>query len=89
MWTLTISPESTRGLIHPDIFSTLLAAIEITRRAIWNLFRLENEHLNNVDNFRALKGYAIGLGFSSVLDLQPLPPPALDIPLPIQIRDMD
>ena len=52
MWTLTISPDA----VHLDAFVTILAVVEITRRAIWNIFRLENEQLNNCGKFRALKG---------------------------------
>ncbi|XP_056165054.1 phosphate transporter PHO1 homolog 1-like [Syzygium oleosum] len=32
-----------------------LAALEVTRRGLWNFFRLENEHLNNAGKFRAVK----------------------------------
>lgn len=33
----------------------LIAVIEIVRRFIWNIFRLENEHLNNCGQFRAVR----------------------------------
>lgn len=56
MWTLTISPDAVRGVLHPDVFALVLALVEMTRRAMWNLFRLENEQLNNCGKFRALKG---------------------------------
>ncbi|KAL8052791.1 hypothetical protein ABFX02_05G027700 [Erythranthe guttata] len=32
-----------------------LAALEVVRRGQWNFYRLENEHLNNVGKFRAVK----------------------------------
>ncbi|XP_051122380.1 phosphate transporter PHO1-3-like isoform X2 [Andrographis paniculata] len=32
-----------------------LAALEVVRRGQWNFYRLENEHLNNADKFRAVK----------------------------------
>lgn len=36
-----------------DIWITfVLACLEIFRRAVWNIFRLENEHLNNCGKFR-------------------------------------
>ncbi len=35
-------------------FATILATFEIIRRAVWNLFRLENEQLNNVGKYRAV-----------------------------------
>ncbi|CAA6665489.1 unnamed protein product [Spirodela intermedia] len=31
------------------------AALEVLRRGLWNFYRLENEHLNNVGKFRAVK----------------------------------
>lgn len=31
----------------------ILAVVEISRRFVWNFFRLENEHMNNVGMFRA------------------------------------
>ncbi|KAG6546090.1 hypothetical protein Mapa_012496 [Marchantia paleacea] len=31
------------------------ASLEVIRRGIWNFFRLENEHLNNVGKYRATK----------------------------------
>ncbi|XP_027913347.1 phosphate transporter PHO1 homolog 10-like isoform X2 [Vigna unguiculata] len=34
---------------------TVTSCLEIIRRGIWNFFRLENEHLNNVGNYRAFK----------------------------------
>lgn len=37
------------------LLETYLAALEIGRRIIWNVFRLENEQLNNCGLFRATK----------------------------------
>ncbi|KAI9162158.1 hypothetical protein LWI28_024405 [Acer negundo] len=34
---------------------TIFASLEIIRRGIWNFFRLEIEHLNNVGKYRAFK----------------------------------
>ncbi|KAJ8750182.1 hypothetical protein K2173_014097 [Erythroxylum novogranatense] len=33
----------------------IVASLEIIRRGIWNFFRLENEHFNNVGKYRAFK----------------------------------
>jgi hypothetical protein len=33
----------------------LIAFIEIFRRFVWNIFRLENEHLNNCGQYRAVR----------------------------------
>ncbi|XP_047306966.1 phosphate transporter PHO1 homolog 7-like [Impatiens glandulifera] len=41
--------------MHRQLMLAVIAALEIIRRGIWNFFRLENEHLNNVGNFRAFK----------------------------------
>jgi len=54
MWTLTISPQAMGIIINPILFATILAGVEIVRRALWNLFRLENEQLSNVGKFRAI-----------------------------------
>ncbi|PKI75492.1 hypothetical protein CRG98_004162 [Punica granatum] len=35
--------------------STTLSCLEIVRRGIWNFFRLENEQVNNVGQYRAFK----------------------------------
>ncbi|KAM0006590.1 hypothetical protein Hdeb2414_s0023g00629541 [Helianthus debilis subsp. tardiflorus] len=40
----------------------IVASLEIVRRGLWNFFRVENEHLNNVGKFRAVK--SIPLPFS-------------------------
>ncbi|CAM8956144.1 unnamed protein product [Rhodiola kirilowii] len=42
-------------VMHRQLFLTVVASLEIIRRGIWNFFRLENEHLNNVGKFRAFK----------------------------------
>jgi hypothetical protein len=55
MWTLTISPEQMGLILDPMIFSSILAFFDIMRRMMWNLFRLENEQLNNIGKFRAYK----------------------------------
>ena len=31
----------------------------LSRRFVWNFFRLENEHLNNCGNFRAVRDISI------------------------------
>lgn len=51
-WTLTISPEF-YSRYDPKLFQSVLSSIEIYRRGQWNIFRLENEQLNNVGLFRA------------------------------------
>ncbi|KAM0851585.1 hypothetical protein ACQ4PT_052287 [Festuca glaucescens] len=53
-WTVSVME------IHVSINQTRLlyfslASLEIIRRGHWNFYRLENEHLNNVGKFRAVK----------------------------------
>ncbi|CAA2933642.1 phosphate transporter PHO1 homolog 3-like [Olea europaea subsp. europaea] len=40
-----------------------VAALEIIRRGIWNFFRLENEHLNNVGKYRAFKSVPLPFNY--------------------------
>uniref|UniRef100_A0A674NRA5 Xenotropic and polytropic retrovirus receptor 1b n=1 Tax=Takifugu rubripes TaxID=31033 RepID=A0A674NRA5_TAKRU len=59
-WTLTIT-LSTVVKFHgmADILATLLAPMEVFRRFVWNFFRLENEHLNNCGEFRAVRDISV------------------------------
>ncbi|KAI3901412.1 hypothetical protein MKW92_001709 [Papaver armeniacum] len=43
------------SFLHKEALTTIVASLEIIRRGMWNFFRLENEHLNNVGKFRAFK----------------------------------
>ncbi|KAG6732486.1 hypothetical protein I3842_01G180700 [Carya illinoinensis] len=40
---------------HKQLRDFVLASLEVIRRGHWNFYRLENEHLNNVGNYRAVK----------------------------------
>ncbi|CAM9577383.1 unnamed protein product [Lampetra planeri] len=42
-----------------DLLSTLMAPMEVFRRFVWNFFRLENEHLNNCGEFRAVRDISV------------------------------
>ncbi|XP_052312483.1 phosphate transporter PHO1 homolog 3 isoform X4 [Populus trichocarpa] len=52
--------------LHKETMITLMASLEIIRRGMWNFFRLENEHLNNVGKYRAFK--SVPLPFNNVED---------------------
>ena len=39
--------------IHAEIWMTVYAALEVTRRCMWSYFRVENEHTTNAGMFRA------------------------------------
>lgn len=59
-WIITIS-LTTMTKIHSigDIVATVLAPLEVFRRFVWNFFRLENEHLNNCGEFRAVRDISV------------------------------
>ena len=46
-------------LLTGEVNSTLFAFLELVRRFIWNFFRLENEHLNNCGEFRAVRDISL------------------------------
>lgn len=52
--------------LNKEAVITLVASLEIIRRGMWNFFRLENEHLNNVGKYRAFK--SVPLPFNNVED---------------------
>ncbi|KAK7278436.1 hypothetical protein RJT34_23464 [Clitoria ternatea] len=43
------------GHVQSRLLEFLLAVLEVIRRGHWNFYRLENEHLNNVGHYRAVK----------------------------------
>ncbi|KAK7268837.1 hypothetical protein RIF29_21546 [Crotalaria pallida] len=43
------------GPVQSRLLEFLLASLEVIRRGHWNFYRLENEHLNNVGRYRAVK----------------------------------
>ncbi|ERN18829.1 phosphate transporter PHO1 [Amborella trichopoda] len=43
------------GRVDSRVLDFFMASLEIIRRGHWNFYRLENEHLNNVGKFRAVK----------------------------------
>ncbi|XP_038063830.1 xenotropic and polytropic retrovirus receptor 1 homolog [Patiria miniata] len=58
IWTVSVSLELL-GAVHGDILRSILAPLEVFRRFVWNFFRLENEHLNNCGQFRAVRDISI------------------------------
>lgn len=44
---------------HASLVSFLIAFSEVTRRGIWTLFRVENEHCTNVGHYRAYRDIAL------------------------------
>ncbi|XP_074282272.1 phosphate transporter PHO1-like [Silene latifolia] len=43
------------GNVEAKFLDFTLASLEVIRRGHWNFYRLENEHLNNVGKYRAVK----------------------------------
>ncbi|CAI9716999.1 xenotropic and polytropic retrovirus receptor 1-like isoform X1 [Octopus vulgaris] len=58
IWTLKVSVIE-NGMVQKEVASTILMILEVFRRFIWNYFRLENEHLNNCGQFRAVRDISI------------------------------
>ncbi|XP_038707556.1 phosphate transporter PHO1 homolog 3-like [Tripterygium wilfordii] len=50
--------------LHIQNMTTIFASLEIIRRGIWNFFRLENEHLNNVGKYRAFKSVPLPFSYN-------------------------
>ena len=55
-----------RGKVYSEGVVAVFNVLEIFRRAVWNFLRLENEHLNNVGQFRVMRN--ISLNDKSVVD---------------------
>ncbi|KHG17876.1 Phosphate transporter PHO1 -like protein [Gossypium arboreum] len=49
--------------LHRQTVTTMVASLEIIRRGMWNFFRLENEHLNNVGKYRAFKSVPLPFNY--------------------------
>ncbi|XP_073136539.1 phosphate transporter PHO1 homolog 3 [Henckelia pumila] len=49
--------------LHTQMMIALVAILEIVRRGMWNFFRLENEHINNVGKFRAFKSVPLPFNY--------------------------
>ncbi|XP_047655925.1 xenotropic and polytropic retrovirus receptor 1a [Tachysurus fulvidraco] len=58
-WTLQIALTNFTHVSSADIVATALAPLEVFRRFVWNFFRLENEHLNNCGEFRAVRDISV------------------------------
>ena len=54
-WLLTISPEVLGTLFRPETLSIILNSFEITRRACWNVLKVENKHIDISKEYKAIK----------------------------------
>ncbi|CAH1099848.1 unnamed protein product [Psylliodes chrysocephalus] len=57
-WTVSLY-LSEYGYVSGDIMTSVLSPLEVFRRFVWNFFRLENEHLNNCGQFRAVRDISV------------------------------
>lgn len=57
-WVLSITVAEFESHFH-EYLLVFMGLFELFRRFIWNFFRLENEHLNNCGQFRAVRDISI------------------------------
>uniref|UniRef100_A0A914HAM7 Xenotropic and polytropic retrovirus receptor 1 n=1 Tax=Globodera rostochiensis TaxID=31243 RepID=A0A914HAM7_GLORO len=57
-WVMNVSLAEAWTL-HADFLVCIMAPLEVIRRFIWNYFRLENEHVNNCGQFRAVRDISV------------------------------
>ncbi|KAI8096164.1 EXS family-domain-containing protein, partial [Halteromyces radiatus] len=56
---------------HSEILAFGTAILEVFRRIVWNFFRLENEHLNNCGNYRAIKEIPLPFALKETYKMDP------------------
>ncbi|KAL6064678.1 Xenotropic and polytropic retrovirus receptor 1 [Balamuthia mandrillaris] len=67
LWALTISSGALIQLLPSSasgVMITVLACVEVLRRGQWNLFKLENEQLNNIGKSQAIRDVKLKLPVS-------------------------
>ncbi|XP_071731055.1 phosphate transporter PHO1 homolog 3-like [Rutidosis leptorrhynchoides] len=67
-WMQTVLDFTETPSLHRNALIAIIASLEIIRRGIWNFFRLENEHLNNVGKFRAVKSVPLPFSYEEEED---------------------
>jgi hypothetical protein len=63
-WALSISPGALGIALPRDVLALVLAAVELARRAQWNVLRLEWEQHHNTGEWRAVKDVHLELSES-------------------------
>ncbi|KAK7394473.1 hypothetical protein VNO78_15001 [Psophocarpus tetragonolobus] len=63
VWMQSVLGIREAPFLHRTALTALVTCLEILRRGIWNFFRLENEHLNNVGNYRAFKSVPLPFNY--------------------------
>ncbi|CAA0823386.1 Phosphate transporter PHO1 homolog 3 [Striga hermonthica] len=59
VWMQLILDFNEAPFLHRNTMILIVSCLEILRRGIWNFFRLENEHFNNIEKFRAFKSVTL------------------------------
>ncbi|KAI1721402.1 EXS family domain-containing protein [Ditylenchus destructor] len=57
-WVMNVSLAEA-WMLHSDLLVSIMAPLEVFRRFIWNYLRLENEHVNNCGQFRAVRDISV------------------------------
>jgi len=57
-WVMNVSLGEA-WMINGDLLTCITSPLEVFRRFIWNYIRLENEHVNNCGQFRAVRDISI------------------------------
>merc|ERR1712228_957888 len=74
-WAVSLYPASF-GIVDALLMHYIklpLNLVEIFRRCLWNIFRIENEHLNNCGGFRVVEDVPIASDFESVVTFKSTP----------------
>lgn len=58
-WILSLSSAVVDKTMRKELYTFLLGFIEMTRRSIWNFFRVEKEHIANCGLFRVVENYKL------------------------------
>ncbi|KAG6715826.1 hypothetical protein I3842_04G015600 [Carya illinoinensis] len=64
-WMQSVLGFREAPFLHRQALISIVACLEIIRRGIWNFFRLENEHLNNVGKYRAFKSVPLPFNYDN------------------------
>ena len=58
-WILSLSSAVVDKTMRKELYTFLLGFVEMTRRSIWNFFRVEKEHIANCGMFRVVENYKL------------------------------
>jgi hypothetical protein len=58
-WTITISPSLFTSNVTKSVITTTTAVLEVFRRTVWNIFKVELDHLRLVGTFKSMNDDAL------------------------------